>query len=144
MNRYMICLDGSQVSERAFHWLEALAMCDLTHQTEIFLFHVVDRKAVTKLELDTNPNCTRHELAEKALDEYTKSLAVNNIISHKLLIDTKESVKDVIIKEIEKNKIDMVVLGHEDKGRIERLLDGRGSVCEYLLKKVDIPITIFK
>ncbi|EGC33661.1 hypothetical protein DICPUDRAFT_80593 [Dictyostelium purpureum] len=145
MNRYMICLDGSNASERGFHYLEALAMT-MKEKVEVYLLNVVDTKLINKLEVDTNPEGTRHSLSKRALDEYSKSLTVNNIRNHELLIDTKTSVKDTILDEIEKNKIDMVIVGHAPQSKFKRIVDGSSisSVCDHLLKKANCPILIFK
>ncbi|EGC36953.1 hypothetical protein DICPUDRAFT_77386 [Dictyostelium purpureum] len=129
MNRYMVCLDGSDLSDRAFSWVKELAECDESKKTEIFLFHVEEKKSDHKF---------------KSLDEYSDMLNTKSIKNHKLLIKGKESIKDAIIKETENNKIDLVVLGHEDKNKLQRIMDGRGSVCEYLLKNMDTPLLIFK
>ncbi|KYQ92720.1 hypothetical protein DLAC_06724 [Tieghemostelium lacteum] len=143
MNRYMICLDGSTESERAFRWLESIALSDPTKDIEVYLLHVIDDKFINKID-GKEDNAKRKELGKKGVESYSIELTNNHIKNYPIIVETIHNIKDSILHQIQKNRIEMIVVGHQEKGRIKRLLDGHGSVSDFLLKNSNIPILIFR
>ncbi|KAF2074811.1 hypothetical protein CYY_003875 [Polysphondylium violaceum] len=144
MNNYMICLDGSTESDRAFAWIEGIALNDPSKQIKIFLLNIIDTKPIDKLNLDFDHD--KKICAEKGLSVYANRLQLNNIKYETILVETYHSMRETIIEQAEKHNIDMIILGHASKNKLKRVIDGdlRGKIATYLLKHANCPLIIFK
>ena len=74
----------------------------------------------------------------KAIQEKVHALEEEGIDAHGLLV--QGSTPDAIVKEANKIKSDLIVVGSHGHGALFKLL--MGSVCEGLLKKASCPILV--
>ena len=72
------------------------------------------------------------------LENYKNKLVAQGIDCEKLLI--QGSTNSTISSEIARLNIDAIVLGRHGRSKLHHLL--MGSVCEYVLKHVDLPLLI--
>jgi len=93
---------------------------------------------------EVGPQYIRDDRAHKLrtehhrLDELKKRVSDSGVEVESLLI--QGSILETIFHEVEKLEIDMVILGSHGHGRLYEIFVG--SVCEGVLRNVDVPILI--
>eukprot|EP01133_Synstelium_polycarpum_P019703 gene19703-23596_t len=104
--RYMVCLDGTPSSNRAFSWVQAQALQDESRETEVFILNVLDKFKAEKLDPYFQE---RKELSEKGIDQFSQSLASNRIPFKSILAETDKDYREAICAYAEKNNVDMAL-----------------------------------
>ncbi|EFA83977.1 hypothetical protein PPL_03050 [Heterostelium album PN500] len=133
--KYLVCLDGSEVSYRAYSWAHSQAMADELRNTHIYLLNIVDKM---KIE--------RKEISIKGVEEFVKDLEAYKIPFEAIVLETTHNLKQTICEVAEKNNVDMIIIGHDDehKRRLHRIFDGHSDVYEYVIKHSQCAVLVFK
>ncbi|GAM19182.1 hypothetical protein SAMD00019534_023570, partial [Acytostelium subglobosum LB1] len=141
--KYMVCVDGSDVNDRAFKWAMAQAILDERRTTQLFIVHIVDKMRVGVCDKYLEQ---RKELGIKGMEAYTKEMESMRIPFDVEVIETTRSTNQVICEFAEKHKVDMLIVGHdiENKPILHRLLDGHHDTYEYAVKHANCPVLVFK
>ncbi|EGG22369.1 hypothetical protein DFA_04487 [Cavenderia fasciculata] len=137
---YMVCLDGSEASHKAYSWAEAEALQDQSRETELILLNIVSK---TKLDFMDVYYKERKELAVKGVESFSKDLENLKIPHQSLVVETHKDPRHAIIEYAEKYRVDMVLIGYEDKSTLKKLVDGH-NVADFVLKHCACPVLIFK
>lgn len=127
----LLCVDGSENSDRASSYLARLAVCS---NIKVTLLHVVTEKEA-KDHLDDNQEVRRSAI------EHRIEFAVNALDDAG--VDYIESVQigdpDEVIVEMS-NKYDGIIMGYKGHGMIETLF--MGSVTEKVMRDSKKPVIL--
>jgi len=143
--RILVPTDGSEQAERAGE--QAIAMADL-EGAEIIVLYVIDTNYLRALPQDELINQIKAGLkvdGEKALADFQKTLEdkqcegqCKNIQFRTMLKEGKPA--EVILKTIEEEGIDQVVMGKSGKHGIERLVLGRTT--ERVVRRAKVSVEV--
>ncbi|HAU31114.1 MAG TPA: universal stress protein [Desulfotomaculum sp.] len=86
-------------------------------------------------------NDSRNYFAE-ILKEYEDKIKKEGILVSSVIID--QSPGKGIVRYAEKEEFDLIVMGSVNRGSIERMLTGLGSVSNYVLQHAKCPVLIIK
>lgn len=82
------------------------------------------------------------KLFTEVLKEYEEKIKKEGITVSSVILD--ESPGKAIVRYAEKENIDIIVMGSGNRGSIGRLLEGLGSVSNYVLQHAKCPVLIIK
>jgi len=86
-------------------------------------------------------NDSRKHFTE-VLKEYEDKIKEEGILASSVIFD--ESPGKAIVRYAEKEKFDLIVMGSGNRGSVERVLAGLGSVSNYVLQHAKCPVLIIK
>ena len=143
--KILVPTDGSEQAERAGE--QAIAMADL-EGAEIIVLYVIDTNYLRALPQDELINQIKAGLkvdGEKALADFQKTLEDKQCEGHCKNIQFRTMLKEgkpaeVILKTIEEEGIDQVVIGKSGKHGIERLVLGRTT--ERVVRRAKISVEV--
>jgi len=141
--RFMICIDGSDNSERAF--AKAVEFALRSTQIEILLVHILKQDAFNVN--DVSPETAelvedykvQMEEAQNMLNFYQVKCAEANLQCTILVKETSNSIKHEIIKQINECKPSVVIIGSRGMSPLKSLL---GSVSEYIINNAHSNVLI--
>ena len=138
--KVLVSTDGSDYSKRAFE--ESIKIAELT-QAEVVVLHVVDTTAGSwSYALAYGYNLS--DKAIKDLGEEAIGLTIGNQ-DHAVTVTTKirsGNPTETILDEIEKENIDLMVMGSHGKGFIKGSL--LGSVSNRVVQLAPCPVLLIK
>ncbi len=79
---------------------------------------------------------------EDILKEYEDEIKKEGIMASSVIID--QSPGKGIVSYTENEKIDLIIMGSSNRGSVERMLTGLGSVSNYVLQHAKCPVLIIK
>lgn len=143
--KILVPTDGSEQAERAGE--QAIAMADL-EGAEIIVLYVIDTNYLRALPQDELINQIKAGLkvdGEKALADFQKTLEDKQCEGHCKNIQFRTILREgkpaeVIIKTIEEEGIDHVVMGKSGKHGIERLVLGRTT--ERVVRRAKVSVEV--
>ena len=143
--KILLPTDGSKNSERAGEY--AIYHADITGD-EIVVLHVIDTDYLNAIPLPDIRNDLDKELradGKKAVETFKNQLEDSQCSGKCQNIEFKVLVKegkpaDVILKTIDEENIDQVIIGKSGKHGLERFLLGRTS--DKVVKEAKVPVNV--
>lgn len=143
--KILLPTDGSKNSERAGEY--AINHADMTGD-EIVVLHVIDTDYLNAIPLPDIRNDLDKELradGKKAVETFKNQLEDSQCSGKCQNIEFKVLVKegkpaDVILKTIDEENIDQVIIGKSGKHGLERFLLGRTS--DKVVKEAKVPVNV--
>ena len=129
----LIATDFSQTSEQALEYALSFARA---YDAKLYLLHVLVMDNVTARELG---EALREKLYREARDKMDRTLQLGRFVGvpHEAIVE-EGSLWPVISAQIEKNQIDLVVIGTHGAKTVERML--LGSSAEQVFRQAKIPV----
>ncbi|MDP1553302.1 MAG: universal stress protein [Methanobacteriaceae archaeon] len=145
--KILVATDGSKHSKKAGE--HAIEISNLTGG-DILVLNVIETSYLQTLPGDDLIEKLEEAMkkeGQKAVDDFTKQLEINKCDGACTTINLKTALKlgnpaDVILKTIEKENIDLVVMGNSGKHGLDRFL--LGSVAEKVLRSAPCPVLVVK
>lgn len=137
LRRILVPLDGTDYSWRALEYA-----CELAHYTRGTLVIMRVATGIIKqpvIEFETD--CLYARIGDEVLDAAYAFMQGKNIDCTYLLENNSE-VAESILRTVDEQKCDAVVLGSRGMGALEGLL--RSSVSQAVIEKASVPVTIVK
>ena len=133
--RILFATDLSAASGNAFSYATRIAQA---YQSKVWVSHVMPREGRTSVPLDTLPRDmdAKRLAAEREMERISDSLAARDI-THRILLE-RGPVRETLLSQIERNEIDLLVMGTHGRGGINKL--ALGSVAEELLRLAPCPV----
>ena len=143
--KILLPTDGSKNSERAGEY--AISHADITGD-ELVVLHVIDTDYLNAIPLPDVRNDLDNELradGKKAVETFRKQLEESQCNGKCQNIEFKVLVKegkpaDTILKTIDEEGIDQVIIGKSGKHGLERLLLGRTT--DQVVKEAKVPVNV--
>ena len=143
--KILLPTDGSKNSERAGEY--AISHADITGD-EIVVLHVIDTDYLNAIPQPDIRNDLDKELradGKKAVETFKNQLEDSQCSGKCQNIEFRVLVKegkpaDVILKTIDEENIDQVIIGKSGKHGLERLLLGRTS--DKVVKEAKVPVNV--
>lgn len=143
--KILLPVDGSEQAKRAGE--EAIAMADAAGD-DIIVLYVIDTDylyALPQQELSDQISEGLRKEGEKALELFRKDLEVKQCGGTCKNINITTKIKegkpaDVILKTIEEEGVNQVVMGKSGKRGIEKLM--LGSTTERVLRSAGVPVNV--
>jgi nucleotide-binding universal stress UspA family protein len=131
----LIATDFSEISQRALDYAIAVAR---RYRSELYLVHAIPARGRPPIPLDPLPReLDRERLeAEQQMKWLSDKAASSEITQHALV--ERGHVSEVLSAVIDRESIDLVVLGTHGRGGLEKLV--LGSVAEEVLRLVSCPV----
>lgn len=141
---FMICIDGSDNSDRAF--AKAVEFALRFTKTELLLVHIIRQDAFNVN--DVSPETTelvqdyqiRMDEAQEMLNSYKRKCVEANLRCTLLIKETPHAIKNEIIKQIDEHKPSVVVVGSRGKSALKSLI--LGSVSEHVINNAPSNVLI--
>lgn len=141
--RILVAYDGSMMSRDAINHAKTLAKQE--KETEIIIISVVESTGVT-----TNVNISRsilQELKEKLqpqMNAVQKELTAEGykVSTDILLNEDRDNPGELICEYIDRQNIDLVVMGSRGLGNIKKIF--LGSVSNYIVQHAECPVLVIK
>jgi nucleotide-binding universal stress UspA family protein len=140
--KVLLATDGSEYANKAAEHAVWIAN---SSNAELIVFHVLETSKLPKIENISTENAIRDLLTEEAKIVFNK---VSNILKicdcHVNVTYIRESGNpaDIIIKTVEKEGIDIVVMGTAGKHGMSRFM--LGSVAEKVVRFAQCPVLVVK
>ena len=143
--RILVPTDGSENAERAGEY--AISLADLSG-ADIIVLNVIDTYYLASIVQPDVRESVDEELrtsVKKAVERFEAKIEENKFngkcqnVKFKILIKEGKPV-DVILKTIDEEKIDQVIIGKSGKDGLERFL--LGNTTERVLKEAKIPVNV--
>jgi universal stress protein A len=137
LKKILVPIDFSDSSKKALAYAEALAR---QFQASVHLLHVQAMPTPVPMVMDfpiVDPEAARN--AEKELRELASSLDAS-ITRHMTVLPGR--AEDEIVRAIEENNIDLVILGTHTRGALQHWL--LGSMSERVLRNAFCPVLIVR
>ncbi len=143
--RILVPTDGSENAERAGEY--AISLADLSG-ADIIVLNVIDTYYLASIVQPDVRESVDEELrtsVKKAVERFEAKIEENKCngkcqnVKFKILIKEGKPV-DVILKTIDEEKIDQVIIGKSGKDGLERFL--LGNTTERVLKEAKIPVNV--
>ena len=143
--RILVPTDGSENAERAGEY--AISLADLSG-ADIIVLNVIDTYYLASIVQPDVRESVDEELrtsVKRAVERFEAKIEENNCngkcqnVKFKILIKEGKPV-DVILKTIDEEKIDQVIIGKSGKDGLERFL--LGNTTERVLKEAKIPVNV--
>ena len=143
--RILVPTDGSGNAERAGEY--AISLADLSG-ADIIVLNVIDTYYLASIVQPDVRESVDEELrtsVKKAVERFEAKIEENKFngkcqnVKFKILIKEGKPV-DVILKTIDEEKIDQVIIGKSGKDGLERFL--LGNTTERVLKEAKIPVNV--
>jgi nucleotide-binding universal stress UspA family protein len=143
--RILVPTDGSGNAERAGEY--AISLADLSG-ADIIVLNVIDTYYLASIVQPDVRESVDEELrtsVKKAVERFEAKIEENKCngkcqnVKFKILIKEGKPV-DVILKTIDEEKIDQVIIGKSGKDGLERFL--LGNTTERVLKEAKIPVNV--
>ncbi|MGA7170510.1 MAG: universal stress protein, partial [Candidatus Sulfotelmatobacter sp.] len=131
----LMATDFSDASRRALDFAVAIAR---RHGSELFVVHAIPAEPIDRIPIGPSPHgLDRRALdAEKQMQHLQKETAFKNV-SHHLVLE-RGDVWAVLESEIQRNQVDLLVLGTRGRGGLRKL--ALGSVAEEVLHLASCPV----
>jgi len=139
--RYMVAIDGSQQSGKAFKWLAAQLM-KLKDRSKVFVL-IIDFTPLVNEDVQMSEiyQTAKKELIN-SLTEYTKILNKLKIPNEIKLVESAADVREGLVNHVKEDNIDVLVMGNTGKSAIQRVM--LGSVSEYCVRYADCAVVVVK
>ena len=143
--RILVPTDGSENAERAGEY--AISLADLSG-ADIIVLNVIDTYYLASIVQPDVRESVDEELrtsVKRAVERFEAKIEENKFngkcqnVKFKILIKEGKPV-DVILKTIDEEKIDQVIIGKSGKDGLERFL--LGNTTERVLKEAKIPVNV--
>ncbi len=143
--RILVPTDGSENAERAGEY--AISLADLSG-ADIIVLNVIDTYYLASIVQPDVRESVDEELrtsVKRAVERFEAKIEENKCngkcqnVKFKILIKEGKPV-DVILKTIDEEKIDQVIIGKSGKDGLERFL--LGNTTERVLKEAKIPVNV--
>lgn len=143
--RILLPTDGSGNAERAGEY--AISLADLSG-ADIIVLNVIDTyylNAITQPDIRESVDEELRASVKKAIERFEEKIEENKCngtcqnVNFKILIKEGKPA-DVILKTIDEEKIDQVVIGKSGKHGLERFL--LGNTTERVLKEAKVPVNV--
>jgi len=131
----LVATDFSDASTRA---LQCAAAITELNQAHLFILHALPPEPHLAVPLDPLPASTDRDLSEARLilERVISAEPLNHL--HPEAILEHGSVREVVLDTIQKNKIDLLVLGTHGRTGLKKLV--LGSIAEELFRRVPCPV----
>ncbi|RMD47125.1 MAG: universal stress protein, partial [Aquificota bacterium] len=146
----LVCVDFTDISDAV---VNSAALLSKIFDAKINLLTVIERPVPIlhegfeeliepeEIEILFELEKKLREEAEERLNKYAKNLSDKNI-KVKTIIEISENITDTILDNIEKEKVDLVIIGSHKKGLVDKLL--LGSISEKIVNKSPVSTLIIK
>ena len=143
--RILLPTDGSENAERAGEY--AISLADLSG-ADIIVLNVIDTyylNAITQPDVRESVYEELRASVKKAIERFEEKIKENKCngtcqnVNFKILIKEGKPA-DVILKTIDEEKIDQVIIGKSGKHGLERFL--LGNTTERVLKEAKVPVNV--
>ena len=143
--RILLPTDGSKNAERAGEY--AISLADLSG-ADIIVLNVIDTyylNAITQPDVRESVDEELRASVKKAIERFEEKIEENKCngtcqnVNFKILIKEGKPA-DVILKTIDEEEIDQVIIGKSGKHGLERFL--LGNTTERVLKEAKIPVNV--
>ena len=143
--RILVPTDGSENAERAGEY--AISLADLSG-ADIIVLNVIDTyylNAITQPDVRESVDEELRTSVKKAIERFEEKIEENKCngtcqnVNFKILIKEGKPV-DVILKTIDEEEIDQVIIGKSGKHGLERFL--LGNTTERVLKEAKVPVNV--
>ena len=143
--RILLPTDGSKNAERAGEY--AISLADLSG-ADIIVLNVIDTyylNAITQPDVRESVDEELRTSVKKAIERFEEKIEENKCngtcqnVNFKILIKEGKPV-DVILKTIDEEGIDQVIIGKSGKHGLERFL--LGNTTERVLKEAKVPVNV--
>ena len=143
--RILVPTDGSENAERAGEY--AISLADLSG-ADIIVLNVIDTYYLASIVQPDVRESVDEELrtsVKRAVERFEAKIEENKCngkcqnVKFKILIKEGKPV-DVILKTIDEEKIDQVIIGKSGKDGLERFL--LGNTTERVLKEAKVPVNV--
>ena len=143
--RILLSTDGSKNAERAGEY--AISLADLSG-ADIIVLNVIDTyylNAITQPDVRESVDEELRTSVKKAIERFEEKIEENKCngtcqnVNFKILIKEGKPV-DVILKTIDEEGIDQVIIGKSGKHGLERFL--LGNTTERVLKEAKVPVNV--
>jgi len=139
--RYMVAVDGSKQSGRAFRWLvKQVALVRDPSKVEVIIINFLPNCEFA-VENSTEYQTAKKELLH-CLEEYKRILANFNISSVVRLVEGGEDIRESLCTHVKEDRIDTLVMGNTGKSAIDRML--LGSLSEYCIRHAECAVVVVK
>jgi nucleotide-binding universal stress UspA family protein len=143
--RILLPTDGSKNAERAGEY--AISLADLSG-ADIIVLNVIDTyylNAITQPDIRESVDEELRASVKKAIERFEEKIEENKCngtcqnVNFKILIKEGKPA-DVILKTIDEEKIDQLIIGKSGKHGLERFL--LGNTTERVLKEAKVPVNV--
>jgi len=143
MVKYMVCIDGSESSKKAFKAVCKFVNKEIDHLfifmgeedlMQVSSFPLVIPEYVVSLQEREDQRC-KEILRQYGAEAKSLNIAHTLILGH-------GNVKELMIKEVDEKQIDFLVMGRRGLGKFERFFVG--SNTKYALENVNCSLIIIK
>jgi nucleotide-binding universal stress UspA family protein len=143
--RILLPTDGSKNAERAGEY--AISLADLSG-ADIIVLNVIDTyylNAITQPDVRESVDEELRASVKKAIERFEEKIEENKCngtcqnVNFKILIKEGKPA-DVILKTIDEEEIDQVIIGKSGKHGLERFL--LGNTTERVLKEAKVPVNV--
>ncbi|KAL6069770.1 Usp domain-containing protein [Balamuthia mandrillaris] len=138
---YMVGIDGSEASGRAFQWvLKQVVEKKFPQLSKVFIIDVLPE---LEFEVETSSEYqeAKRELTA-SLEEYAVVLNEIGVANEVKLVEGSDDVREALCKQVKENNIDVLVVGNTGKSNLKRLL--LGSVSEYVVRHAECVVVVVK
>jgi len=131
----LMATDFSDASKRALDFAVAITR---RHGSELFVVHAIPAEPIDRIPIGPLPReLDRHMLdAEKQMKHLEQQTAFEDVIHH--LVLERGDVWEVLASEIQRNNVDLLILGTRGRGGLKKL--ALGSVAEEVLHLASCPV----
>lgn len=143
IKKILVAFDSGKKSHKALEFATEIAKnCN----AEIYIFTSVKMPGIVSSVADQD---MLQDLEDKSLDYFKSELAeaeekVKSQGVQVQVVILKESPGAAIVRFAEKEKIDLIAMGSRNRGLIEGLMLGLGSVSNYVIQNARCPVLITK
>lgn len=139
--RYMIAVDGSKQSGKAFKWLlKQVAMAGDPSKVEVVIINFLP-ECDFSIEVSQEYQKAKHELAH-CLEEYKRILGTINVASVVRLVEGAGDVREALCRHVKEEGINTLVMGNTGKSGLQRVL--LGSLSEYCVRYAECAVVVVK
>jgi len=131
----MVAVDGSDHSEKAY----AIAAKIVKAEDEIVFVTVTPK--VKEKALESSSKYKQRESAKELLAKWDKKSKEDGINSSTLLLEA-EDAREALCEAVEKNSVDILVVGTRGLGTLKRMF--LGSVSNYVVQHANCDVIVAK
>ena len=137
LQRVLVSIDGTEYSWRALEYacgLVALSGGELVIMT-------VTEEGRKQPVIEVDGDCLYAQIGDEVLDA-ARALMLGKNINCMYLLENSSDVAESILRTVEDEKCDVVVIGSRGLGFLESIF--RNSVSQVVLEKIAVPVMIVK
>lgn len=137
LQRVLVPIDGTEYSWRALEY--ACGLVSLSGGELVIMTVTEEGRKQPVIEVDGD--CLYAQIGDEVLDA-ARALMLGKNINCMYLLENSSDVAESILRTVEDEKCDAVVIGSRGLGFLESIF--RNSVSQVVLEKIAVPVTIVK